>query len=337
MSTSVPPPSMPEPDRTPASSLGPPSTPASASAPTPTSHGRGSWAVLGGGVAVTVAIVVVAVLVLAGSKNPTLDPVAQAAATSNSAAGYSMRMSMAMTIPSLSGQMTISGVGSINLPDHADSMTMTVHASGGMAGAGALTSLTLPVIVRGTTIYEKFPASLATKLPSGKPWISIDFSKLTGLPGAMFTNPTSTNPGEMLQYLRGSSSDLVVLGHERVGGLATTEYHADIELSRIPSTVPASERAAVHTALSQLARATGLHSLPMDVWIDAHHLVRQVKMTMSPTVSGTTVQETATITIPHYGPEPVPAAPPASQVTDLSSLLSSGLAGAYSGGSTVGG
>jgi hypothetical protein len=68
------------------------------------------------------------------------------------------------------------------------------------------------------------------------------------------------------------------------------------------------------SALEQLAH---IHTLPVNVWIDGHHLVRRMQLSFNETVAGQSLSTAMRIDIPEYGPQPAPQLPPASQVADL--------------------
>jgi hypothetical protein len=282
-------------------------------------------AVLAGAVAAAIGFVA-----FGGSASTVIDPDAQAAKRSSSVAGYRMRLSMQLVPSTGSAPTTMTGAGSFDVRDHAGSISMAMNLGNDPQVIQALGSNTLRMqeIVDGTTVYVKLPAAAAGALPtSGKPWIALDLSKVTGIPGlsSLAGNPGSSDPSEMLQWLRGVSDSILAEGQQQVDGVQTTHYRAQLSLDRSANAVPAAERAAVQQAMSKLEQLTQVHEIPVDVWVDAHHLVRRFEMNFTASLpGGSTVSEVVTIDITHYGPERRPAVPPASEVTDLSSLLSSG-------------
>ena len=189
------------------------------------------------------------------------------------------------------------------------------------------------VVQDGGVMYMKLPEALVTALPSlaGRPWVKMDLSKLTGIPGisSLMSNPTMSDPTQLLRYLRAGSDGVTSLGRERLDGVVTTHYRAQLNLDRVTAGMPS----AVHAALSRFEQAASQHDLPIDVWIDRRNLVRRVVMSLNlQSPSGQAVQETVTVDLSHYGPQRRPASPPADQVQDLSSLAGgssplSGLAG----------
>jgi hypothetical protein len=132
-----------------------------------------------------------------------------------------------------------------------------------------------------------------------------------------FSSPMSSNPSQMLNYLRAASSSVVSAGRERVGGVETTHYRAQLDLSKVPDAVPSADRAAVQHALSAMEQQLNVSTIPVDVWIDAHHLVRPILMSFSGNAAGQTLTQTIEMDVFDYGPQPRPTLPPADQVATL--------------------
>ncbi|HWF73091.1 MAG TPA: hypothetical protein VG186_07090 [Solirubrobacteraceae bacterium] len=272
-------------------------------------------------VALIAVIAVIAVIALGASGNAGVDPVAQAATVSSSAPGY--RMHMAMQISGLPTAITATGDGTFDVPNHSGTMTLAMNFGNDPQIVQSLGSNTLRIeeIVNGTTVYMKLPATLTSGLRLlGKQWIAVNLAKATGIPGlsSLQSNPVSSDPSEMLQYLRAQSDSIVNAGHEVLDGLPTTHYRAQLSLDRVAAAVPAADRPAAQQALSQLEQVTQIHTLPVDVWVDADHRVRRIETTVSPSLpGGQTLNESITIDISHYGPEPQPAIPPAGEVANV--------------------
>lgn len=316
MSSSVPPPGKPEP-----TSFGP---------PTASRLGGGAGVKLVASVAAAAIIAVIAFALFGGSAGKFADPLAQAATVSAQTPGYRLHLAMQISSSASSTQITAAGDGTFDPRDRTGSMSMTMNLGNDPQVIQSLGSNTLRMreIVHGTTIYMKFPPALASSLHlGGKSWIELDLAKLTGIPGlsSLASNPVSSDPSQILQYLRAASDSVVPEGHQLVDGVMTTHYHAELSLDRVAGALPAGEHAAAQQALSRLEQVTQIHQLPIDVWIDSHHLVHRMQMTMSPTIpGGGALKETITVDISHYGPEPPPLLPPANQVANLSALLGTG-------------
>jgi hypothetical protein len=262
-----------------------------------------------------------------------LDPVAKAASLSNSAPGYRLTFSLRLGSSTLPAAITATGAGSFDAPRHEGTVTTTMNLGSSPAIKAALggSSLRFVELVNGVTIYMKFPPALAGKLPGGtKPWIKVDLAKIAsaaGVPGlsSLAGNPASSNPAEMLQYLRAVSGGVTRVGQAQIGGLETTQYHGTISLDRYPDTVPPALRASARQTIQALEKLTQLRQMPVDVWVDGHNLVRRIRLSFNENLpTGQQLNALYVITISDYGPQSPPSFPPANQVSDLSSLVPSG-------------
>ena len=63
--------------------------------------------------------------------------------------------------------------------------------------------------------------------------------------------------------------------------------------------------------------------MPVDAWIDSAHLVRRIALNFSEQVPSSSQQVNLAMQVNFisYGPQPSPAIPPASQTTNLLTLL----------------
>ena len=270
----------------------------------------------------------VAFAVFGGASGQLNNAVARAATVSSGTPGYKIQMRIEMSSPVLNVPFTASGTGVMDLRDRAASMSIAIDFSQLPQAAQVLgsTTMQLGMVMEGTVLYMKFPDALAAKVPSlgGKPWVKMDLGKLIGVPGlsSLTSNPTMGDPSQMLQYLRAASDSVANVGGEQVDGVETTHYRAEFSLDRLPDNLPSEDQAAIRKALSALQQATGLQDFPMDVWIDAHHLVRRMVMSVGfHTPSGPALNETITEDLTDYGPQPRPTPPPADQVQDVSGLV----------------
>jgi hypothetical protein len=259
-----------------------------------------------------------------------IDPVAQAATVSNSAPGFRLNMAMQITSPVLPQAITGHGAGAFSPAARLGQLSFTMQLPKGTGAAFGSSGFAFQEVVEGQTVYLKLPAALTAKLPGHKPWLKVDLAQvgkaagLTGL-GSLLNNPTSGNPAQLLQYLRATSGGVTKVGTAQIQGLGTTQYRASIELDKYPNLVAPARRAAARQAVQQLEAMTKLRSIPMDVWIDRQHLVRQLSMAFAEQLpTGGALQVSLTMQLSHYGPQPAPTLPPADQVGDFSALLPGG-------------
>jgi len=273
------------------------------------------------------AVVAVLAFMLLGSGSTDLgSPIAQAATLSSGTPGFRMHMSMEITSSALDSPITATGTGVVDLRDHASAFSIVMNLGDEPQVVQQLgsSSMRLNMVMEGATVYVKLPSGLSGSLgASGRSWIKVDLSKLSGVPGlSSFANgPTTSDPGQTLQMLQSVSGSVVNLGQQRVDGVETTHYQAQLSLNRLADAFPASERSAMRQVISTLQQALPNGDFPVDVWIDAHHLVRRTTTTLDLSLpTGPNLQETATVDLGDYGPQSRPAAPPADEVFDASSL-----------------
>jgi hypothetical protein len=263
----------------------------------------------------------------------TIDPVAQAADVTSQQQGAQISLLEQLTGPGLPAGTTISGTGYVNEPARETLLTLDLSKVPGLGGAGAGSS-TATLEMHYPTLYMRFPA-LTGELPAGKTWIKLDLgavAKSAGINLSQLSSSGGIDPTQYLSYLRASGTQLTTVGPETINGVATTHYRTTIELSRVVDALPAADRASAEAGIAQLEKTSGIHAIPIDVWVDAQHRVRREQFTLSvnsPTAQG--VQISVRVDYLSFGPTPPIVPPPASSVFDLTGLLGAGGLGGQSG------
>lgn len=251
----------------------------------------------------------------------------RAAYLSSAESGYKAVMRLHETVGST--QVSMVGNGSFSPADHAGAMTMNMTLPGGAAAALG-NSLTLNAVFNGANFYIKLPAAVSGEIPGSKPWLEFNLgglARVAGIPGlsALASESSSLNdPGQYLDYLRAAASGTVKdLGQATVNGVQTTQYHAEIDLSKLADAVPASSRSSVQQLVAQLEKRFSAGKMPVDAWIDGSGRIRRMAMAYSLQVPNTGQTSTVAMVMDFgdYGPQPKPAIPPASETTNLLSLL----------------
>jgi hypothetical protein len=255
--------------------------------------------------------------------------VVRAAYVSTAAAGYRMRFDMAISSPALPAPIKALGTGGFNVQQHSGALTLAMDFGSIPEISRVLGSSTFVMreLIDGQTIYVKLPDALTGRIPqlAGKPWVKVDLATAggaAGVPGvgSLINNPASSDPAQFLSWLRAAGS-VTKVGSESVNGIPTTHYRAVIDLDKVASTLPAASRSEAQAAIAGLEKTTNLHQLTAGVWVDGQNLVRRIRMLLhESTAAAQGVDAAITVDIVGYGPQPVPGPPPASQVTDVSSL-----------------
>jgi hypothetical protein len=256
---------------------------------------------------------------------PVLSAHALANVADTTTAKGTMRMTMRQTM-SLGGEgsLPMSGHGVFDTKNNRGEMTMTMDLSS-LEGAGMLggtASNKQHVIIDGSTMYMSSPL-FAAGLPGGKKWLKLDLAKFGGQAGldlGSLMQSASQDPTQMLRFLKGASGDITKLGTETVRGQPTTRYRATIDFTKIPDTVPASERAAVRSAMRELVRLGGSRTMPVEVWIGDDGVARRVATDMTMTIEGRRMKLAQRIEYYDFGSKVVIDVPRASETFDAAEL-----------------
>lgn len=275
-----------------------------------------------------VALLLGTALIAGCGSTATVDPVARAAYVSSQEAGVKFTLAMHLSSSVLPEGFSISGSGYASQGGHAR-MNMDLSGIPGATGLPA-GGHGVEAVFLYPTVYMRMPF-LTDKLPEGKSWLQIDMSKVVQATGGAMPQALGIgqiDPSEMLQYLKTSSGHVQTLGTTQLYGVSTTHYRVKLQLATVLQKLPGSERAAAKTLLQHVGNAG---AIPIDVWVDGKGRVRRVQMSLD--IAGATASGAATVTVgfTEYGTVPVVAAPPESEVVNLTSLLSKGLASGLSG------
>jgi hypothetical protein len=250
----------------------------------------------------------------AGSIESAVDPVAQAADHTAGAGGVQIAMHLSMTAAGQTIPMDGSGVIDEQRRQGTFSMSFTAP------GVGAVK---MDAIMDGHVIYMRLPSTLGSAIPGGKPWMKLDLEKVgkaAGIDLGALQQSGGNDLGQYLAFLRGAGGARVV-GTDTIRGVPTTHYAAYIDFSKAAGRLGG----AAKKALQQVQSMVGVSSIPVDVWVDRHQLVRRMTMEFS-TQTPIDLSMNMTMDVLRYHVPVDVTPPPADQVYDASSLA--GLAGA---------
>lgn len=178
--------------------------------------------------------------------------------------------------------------------------------------------------------YLQVPATARSQIPGHKAWVSVNMNKVSQARfGASFSQVASAsddNPTQALTQLLAVSSGASRAGHATVAGVPTTEYQARVSLDKVAAKAQAKEGPKAAQAIRQQIKALGTATVPVQVWVDAHHLVRQIRFqapipaagTGGPTGSGVAV---LTMTFTSFGAPVHLTPPPAGQTADITNMV----------------
>lgn len=193
----------------------------------------------------------------------------------------------------------------------------------GLPGSGASTE----ILFNADVVFMKLPFDLPEL--KARPWVKIDLThldELSGIDTSQLRQIQSNDPTAALNYLRGVTDDVKVVGREKVRGAMTTRYKAVIDLQKAAKEVPAQ----LKDDIAQIIKQLGSTTIASDVWIDSKGRLSKLEYVVDlskvelPTTKGEAAPTgtlTATFELFDYGTEAAVTDPPADQVTDLKELI----------------
>jgi outer membrane murein-binding lipoprotein Lpp len=256
-----------------------------------------------------------------GGAAAALDPVANAAETTNQADGARLAMHVQVMIAGLPQQMTIDAGGRTSFKTQEGEISLQMNGIPGASAGG---------FGEGGKISERFVGGklfmgsslLAGKLPGGATWVEIDVAaaaKKLGLDTQSLTSGQS-NPAQFLEYLRADGGSVHVTGTARVRGVQTTAYTGTVDLSKVPGTDASSMKGAIAGVIA----ATGTSMIPIEAWVDSKNLIRRFTLTIPLSADGRRVDTKVTVEFFAFGPQRPVTAPPASETYEMSAAALGG-------------
>ena len=264
--------------------------------------------------------------------------VAKTAAANSSQFAFTFSISGVTGLPTGGGTIALTGTGGSDTKHKAAVIHLNLGALATTLGAltkGAKVPSTIDILVVRNVIYVHFPA-LAAQITPGKEWLKLDPKTLpTSTTGGANVGKISSSidQAKLLAALQ-SSVSVKPVGSAKVRGTPTTHYAGRLEVSALSSILPADQRAAFAKGLAQI----GLKTIPFDVFVDRHHMIRRLGVHISDLKvqnAGTAISLNATIDLFGFGSKIKVVAPPASKTADAGKLLGS-LAGGIGGGTGTG-
>jgi hypothetical protein len=187
--------------------------------------------------------------------------------------------------------INISGSGVVGFKSQTGALALSVPSVG-----------TIAMRIIPPELYMQLPVSLRAKLPPGKTWLSLNLNTLTrdklGASLSQLSGP-STMPTQVLGYLQAVSTDgLSKVGPARIRGVATTEYRATVDLTKVAARRSTQARVAIKVLETELHRST----MPVQLWIDGQGRARQfrVELPVPSTASGSTSSGSLTVVVDLY-------------------------------------
>ncbi len=267
------------------------------------------------GLLAAIVLLAVAVLLAGGSAGGGVSPVAEAAEATSHQHGAQVAISGSIDLGQASGPISLSGGGYFNFGSTEGELTMAMN--GLPEGIGVTSNgLSITELFKSGSLYMSSPA-FDGKLPGGARWMKLDLSAFEQAVGVNPTSLTSgdSNPEEYLKLLTAGGATFSTAGEEVLRGVRTTRYNGTIDLLKAAE-AEASNPALARSAYAAIANQTGLHSIPMSVWVDGHGLVRKLAMDMALDAGGAAVTMDFGAEYFSFGPTPTVHPPADSEVFD---------------------
>jgi hypothetical protein len=230
-----------------------------------------------------------------------LAAVTRAAYTTEQVPGYRFALMISVSV----GGKTVRGKGGGTISEGGSQGSAEVEVEGTKVAE----------VIDKPYIYVRTPSGAKSDITHGKPWLRIDLSTFSQSLGSSSFGAGSSNPTEVLSYLKAAGT-VTRVGDEQVRGVDSTHYHALIDLSRFAAAVPSSQQASARSAGKLLERITGAKTLPMDVWVGGGRISR-ISFSFPACTPEGHLQESLSMDLYDYGPQRAVASPPADQVADV--------------------
>jgi hypothetical protein len=241
-----------------------------------------------------------ALLAGCGGDTVSLDPIAQAADKTDDAATARVAIEASIVDPNV-GPIKLSGLGVY--ADHGKAMRLRVT----LEPTAITPRHVAELVVIGGTYYVR-SALLGDLLPPGKVWL-----KFTDPDSAFVRGLGQNDPAQFLAFLQ-ATGDVEAVGTERLRGVETTHYKAEVEIDKVLDRASSEQRRRVERLIEEI-KSAGIEKIPLEVWIDDDDLVRRMKMdwTLS-NGPGETASIKITMDLFDYGAKVTVKAPPGRRV-----------------------
>jgi hypothetical protein len=241
-----------------------------------------------------------------------VDPVASAASKSAGAGGVRVSMRVEVSSPSF-GDSVVTGTGLVDQDQGRVSLDLSgIGASLPPQFAGAASGIDVLYDTEGGDHVVYAHAPFLAQFLGGKDWVRLDLERAASSAGVNLSGvlgQAAGNPVQILDLLR-QNGDVTEVGPDTVDGVATTKYHASVDLEKALTSKGVPE-ATVQEMLNNGAPA----QLPVDVWIgNDDGLVREVQSTLAVPSAGGDVKTVATVKLSDWGTPVAVEPPPSDQV-----------------------
>jgi hypothetical protein len=248
--------------------------------------------------------------------------IASAATKTTQVKSYRVSTTTTMKLPSTSQAVTFRGNGAYapvakrgRLELDLSELNQVLGPSGSPYNFGHV-----QLIMDGSDMYMRIPF-LKQVAPSLKPWVKINLDRAAQASGLDFSSflqfGQGGDPTQTLRFLLGVGK-VKKVGSDDVRGVNTTHYEATVDLRKVAEKAPASDRATLRHEMQRVISLTGEKTLPVDIWVDAHGLVRRESYHEKLAIQSSSTEVAASMDLYDFGAPVAAPVPAKSLVTDLS-------------------
>jgi hypothetical protein len=260
-----------------------------------------------------------------GSQSVAFDPVSAAATRTQHAGAARIRYSLAFNTPQLQGRMLrMRGTGVIDGTSVEASFKLGSELQD--AGIPSRSSNKENLLKEDDNLVVFLRSGfLASRIPGGAHWIKLDLSKLgesAGIDLNQLMSGSGLQPTDLLSMLKTEGARVRKVGPANVDGVATTHFHVIVDMAKALDA-----RGLSSPTLSAIAAE--MPTVPEDVWIGKDGLVHRIKLAFGLQEQGKPVHMAMAMDLFDYGVHATIAAPPSSDVFDVTELARQGLGSAF--------
>ena len=276
--------------------------------------------------------------------NPGSGRSALGAAADTSAAATSVGFTLSATrATSSSTTILVTGSGAVDLSHHTGRLTASVPGLAGYVGSG---DDTVDVVTDGTSVYLGSPA--ISSITGGTTWLEADLPKV-GTSSDLSSLAVLSNPSQLIGLLSSVGGQVTTVGNVDLHGTQTTEYRTTVTLSELATRagIGSGNGSTLGAQVAKVLQQLGSTSVPITAWVGTDGYLRQISASIdlsratlgsmaSDVIGGAlngtlptgtsgqaTTATTVTVGFDNYNAPVSVTVPPASQTTDVSSIVTS--------------
>ena len=274
--------------------------------------------------------------------NPGSGRSALGASAATSAAATSVGFTLSATRATSSTTTTlVTGSGAADLTDHTGRLTASVPGLAGYVGSG---DDTVNVVTDGSSVYLGSPA--ISSLTGGTTWLKADLPQ-DGSSSDLSSLAVLSNPSQLIGLLSSVGGQVTTVGSVDLHGTQTTEYRTTVTLSELASRagIGYGNGTSLGGQVAKVLQQLGSTSVPITAWVGTDGYLRQISASIdlsratigsiasdviggalngslpSGTSGQATTATTVTVGLDNYNAPVSVTVPPASQTTDVSSIV----------------